>query len=691
MFRRAHMVRIGLLLGCAVFVAPRALAQTDYGDAPASYGDPSHAIASGFSLGGGNTAEAGPYNSSDSDGDAGDDAVVMPDFVAGQFHGLAIPANGNGGRLQMWVDWNRDGDFGDASERVATDIQPVNGVATVGLRAPLSLREGRTVARLRWSSQAGLGPDGPAPDGEVEDHALSLTRPTRFNCNGVLYQIARNRSRLRSLGITQTATGYRASFSDIGGVDFRVNAGWGYNEQDDFIYGVRENTREIWRVDADGAFTQLTDLPPTAGVGRNAGDMLPDGTMIYRTESNRWVALDMTDPLAPVHIGNIQLTIPLGTLDFGLNPHDGLLYGVSGRRLFYVELPPGRSGTATPVFFGPSAYTGSYGAAWFDEDGNMYLYDNNSDRIFIIDVGIRGDGVAEPVFLADSDNDDGGFNDGAYCRGPAPLPVGAISGTLYGDGDRNDVLSSGETGIGSDVRVSLYDDNGTPGDFSDDTLLRRTSSAPDGTYVFASQRTLPTYRVEVDVSDPDLPPDAPLGTANPLTGISVIADTLSGGNDFGFDTAAVASFDGRKTVASWDPSGAGGFNIPGNDVVYTIRVANTGSVATDADSLFVVDTLRPELTLWLGDLEAGGADTIPGTDPVAMLQSGGAALQFDFATDFGVATGVSQPSSFADCSPVASTGQYAPAARHLCFRPRGGLGTGDPDPQIEFRFRARIE
>ena len=78
--------------------------------------------------------------------------------------------------LNAWVDWNGDGVFGDSpGEQIATDLTVANGSPVVLTPAvPANVLPGITYARFRCSSASGLGPTGPAPDGEVEDYALSI-------------------------------------------------------------------------------------------------------------------------------------------------------------------------------------------------------------------------------------------------------------------------------------------------------------------------------------------------------------------------------------------------------------------------------------------------------------------------------------------------------------------------------------
>ena len=81
-----------------------------------------------------------------------------------------------GARLDGWIDWNRDGDWDDNTEQVATNLAVVNGDNVVTVDLPDFVKVGATFARFRVSSAGGLGVTGESADGEVEDHQLTITQ-----------------------------------------------------------------------------------------------------------------------------------------------------------------------------------------------------------------------------------------------------------------------------------------------------------------------------------------------------------------------------------------------------------------------------------------------------------------------------------------------------------------------------------
>ncbi len=401
------------------------------------------------------------------------------------------------------------------------------------------------------------------------------TAPTPFPCNGQLYQIATRNSTLKALNFVETANGYTTNFTDINSAGANRNAGWGFNDLDNLIYGVRTGTRDLWRIDFDGNFVLVATLDNTFERGSFVGDVLPNGVMIYRSRDDArvWQLVDLSDPANPVNNGTITLTSDASGADFAYNPVDGIMYGYDAvtNQLYYVDIASllNGGGTATPQFFGPTTYTGGYGALWFDEDGRLYLYNNNNNEIIVANVGVAGNGTGNAAFLAVSTDEEGGTNDGAYCRGPAPVPLGSIKGTVFEDIDSDDMLGAGEPGVGAGVTVSVYYDNGTQANLADDTFIGTTETIADGTYIFDGLVTIETYRVEIDATDPDLPLNSNIGTSNPIIGVTVSTTTQTQDVNFGMDPG-IADLEITKTANVTEA-------LPGDTVIWTISVTNKGN------------------------------------------------------------------------------------------------------------------
>ncbi|WP_028650265.1 GEVED domain-containing protein [Nocardioides halotolerans] len=176
---------------------------TDYGDAPASYATTKAANGPAHGFG---TPHLGATVDYEADGQPnaaadGDDTNATDDEDGVTFNPalgypsptirtgtdpvtLAAPVNhvtvnaSAAGFASMWVDWNEDGDFLDAGERVA-DATPVttgaNDLTFSNATIPADIR---TYVRVRYSTDAASihAPTGAAPNGEVEDYRVLVER-----------------------------------------------------------------------------------------------------------------------------------------------------------------------------------------------------------------------------------------------------------------------------------------------------------------------------------------------------------------------------------------------------------------------------------------------------------------------------------------------------------------------------------
>ena len=83
-----------------------------------------------------------------------------------------------GGFLNAWVDLNIDGDWDDPGEQILTDVEMSSDAKDLDFVVPQwqigFSRFGKSYARFRISSQAGLSFKGLAPDGEVEDLTVKI-------------------------------------------------------------------------------------------------------------------------------------------------------------------------------------------------------------------------------------------------------------------------------------------------------------------------------------------------------------------------------------------------------------------------------------------------------------------------------------------------------------------------------------
>lgn len=162
----------------------------DFGDAPASYNglqnDTYHLITPEYLLGNSLTSEAQWNGVPDSD--TGDDGVVFPTmWVGAQDRSLNVTTSVGRtastpdsylGRLNVWLDFDQNGTF-DADEQIADDVLMTGPYPqALTFSVPGDAVAGTTYARVRFSTQTGLGATGPAYNGEIEDYQITINEPT---------------------------------------------------------------------------------------------------------------------------------------------------------------------------------------------------------------------------------------------------------------------------------------------------------------------------------------------------------------------------------------------------------------------------------------------------------------------------------------------------------------------------------
>lgn len=603
----------------------------DRGDAPATYGDPQHIIegpgASEIYLGtigpdadilsqSGLTADG-----DDLDGNDDEDGVVPPQLFRGGQTDITVVVNDatapgqTAAFLQAFIDFDGNGNFAQAGEQVALNLQDggpldkdnvVNGTITFEVSVPADATLTQTFARFRWSTNnTGLAT---VFDGEVEDYAVTISGdPPPFSCDASFYQYVDDGDEIRRLTFSANAGSYNTTVTTIGTAPRRLQAGWGFNEQDGYFYGVRPGRRDLYRIEGDGTFVDLGNLPGGAADGSDAGDVLPNGVMVYKASDDEWQLIDLTAPLALSDAGTLTLSQQVNASDFAFNPVDGNFYGVNedNNQLFRVSANGGVAGSVVVTQFGPNTFDNTYSSVWFDRDGNLYLYAQIGNQILRVDTTT---GVSD-VLTTVSANDASG-SDGMSCRGPSPFPLGTIAGNIYSDDNASDIKEAGEANLGAGVGISVFSDNGTPGVTADDVFLATTDTLADGTYAVGKLLINKTYRVELDEADPELPGGVNIGTANPISGVVVAANAVTENQDFGFDPAAsdleIAKFAAATGTTNPITSVAEGDVI---DWIITVTNASGGSPT----GVKVIDLLPSGYAYVSDDAPASGDTYDPAT------------------------------------------------------------------------------
>lgn len=159
-------------------------ASSDYTTLFANDG-PRHIVTAELRIGAAITAEVDALHNAAADGDSGDDAFsVLPALTAGTSSGTwSIPVVNSeaSANFSLWIDYNANGSFEDAGEKVAGDLVVTTGATVVTVPSfvvPSSASTtGAVGMRMRLSTTVGLTSIGEAPNGEVEDYVITIADP----------------------------------------------------------------------------------------------------------------------------------------------------------------------------------------------------------------------------------------------------------------------------------------------------------------------------------------------------------------------------------------------------------------------------------------------------------------------------------------------------------------------------------
>jgi len=113
----------------------------------------------------------------DTNGSDDENGVSIPPLVQGEPAVITVEVNGGGGVLQAWIDFDADQAW-ESTEKIFDGFLS-DGVHLLAIWVPATATTGQTFARFRISTTGGLDPNGPALDGEVEDHVVSIAPPPK--------------------------------------------------------------------------------------------------------------------------------------------------------------------------------------------------------------------------------------------------------------------------------------------------------------------------------------------------------------------------------------------------------------------------------------------------------------------------------------------------------------------------------
>ncbi len=271
---------------------------------------------------------------------------------------------------------------------------------------------------------------------------LVAQSPTQVNCsNGSAYIInstgESNTSDLYTFDLsTGNATLVKAGIIPSGGVSRYVNA-LGYNPVDGYMYGYLMYTGKVFRVGANGAVQEITVADPNGllptGISYVAGDVATNGIYyLYDYENRNFISIDLNSPTATAVL---EYNVPTGTFagsgsatnvnDFVFSPVDGNIYGItSGLQLFRYN-PATNTMTVLGTVSGTTG-AGTYGTAFMDNLGNMFVGNNLTGQIYKIATPNALPAPAASIVATPYSSAFQGYfpNDGARCaRWVAPVAI----------------------------------------------------------------------------------------------------------------------------------------------------------------------------------------------------------------------------------------------------------------------------
>ncbi|MDD5093806.1 MAG: Ig-like domain-containing protein [Dehalococcoidia bacterium] len=121
----------------------------------------------------------------DTHGTADEDGVDFPILIRGKSAEVSVMVGG-GGRVDAWIDWNANHMWEDPREKIYSGYLSA-GLHTLTVSVPTDAVPGLSFARVRISNNTdGLTPFGLAPNGEVEDYAVTITDEVKVDISVTL-------------------------------------------------------------------------------------------------------------------------------------------------------------------------------------------------------------------------------------------------------------------------------------------------------------------------------------------------------------------------------------------------------------------------------------------------------------------------------------------------------------------------
>ncbi len=249
-----------------------------------------------------------------------------------------------------------------------------------------------------------------------------------FNCVTEAYLFQANDVYAQNL-----ATG-NASLEGIDLTPSVIN-GVGYNPKDGYIWGsLKSPSNSIVRI---GNNYEMTTYTIANAPYSYVGDVNQDGIYYLKNGSSSLYKIDL-NPNSPnylTNIGSLTLSQAITNHDWAFNAVDNMLYTVEKYSNILYRINPDTGNVQAlgevPILTGLS-YT--YGAVYFDVDGNFYVSANQTGTVYIIYAVQNVTSSADMQSNLFAYGPSSSQNDGARCP-TAPVPQENCTNGIDDDGD----------------------------------------------------------------------------------------------------------------------------------------------------------------------------------------------------------------------------------------------------------------
>jgi len=209
-----------------------------------------------------------------------------------------------------------------------------------------------------------------------------------------------------------------------------------YNPADGYIWGYLSSpSQSIVRIGKDFS-TEVFSFPDLPGGNKYVGDINSKGVYYFKAGGKTYYSIDLNPESNTYlkYLGSFNLSTNLSIHDWAFNAVDNQLYAVTkgSNHLYRITVETGAVEDLgeVPILSGLN-YT--YGAVYFDADGNFYVSANQTGSVYIINqVQNVSDGFIKSNIFAYGPSS--ASNDGARCP-TAPVPQEDCANGVDDDGD----------------------------------------------------------------------------------------------------------------------------------------------------------------------------------------------------------------------------------------------------------------